>query len=170
VPAEAPISPAKDAEEPIGFQPVNPENVREARPRKKKVKGDKNDHMLEVQVLPGEPSKAQILGWAEDLPVGHKQKMVSKRDVVEEKPPAADLAGPSPNTPTPTLSPTTDSITGLPLDIPAAKAAVGDTVGDWDCVIQGLEPASPGRGKFSMGGGQDSTYEYFPKVYIPYHL
>jgi mannosyl-oligosaccharide alpha-1,2-mannosidase len=172
VPAEAPISPAKDAEEPIGFQPVNPENVKEARPRKKKVKGNTNDHMLEVQVLPGEPSKAQILGWAEDLPVGHKQKQkkVSKRDTVEVKPPAADLASPSPNAPTPTLSPTTDSITGLPLDIPAAKAAVGDTVGDWDCVIQGLEPASPGRGKFSMGGGQDSTYEYFPKVYIPYHL
>jgi mannosyl-oligosaccharide alpha-1,2-mannosidase len=170
VPAEAAISPAKDAEEPVGFQPVIPENVKEPKPKKKKVKGDKNDHMLEVQVLPGEPSKAQILGWAEDLPVGEKQKQkkVSKREAVQESPLAADVASPPPATPTPT--PTADSITGLPLDIPAAKAAVGDTVGDWDCVNQGLEPASPGRGKFSMGGGQDSTYEYFPKVRISFQF
>jgi mannosyl-oligosaccharide alpha-1,2-mannosidase len=119
------------------------------------------DRMLEVQVLPGEPSKAQILGWAEDLPIKEKPKKVVKRDedVVD--------AAPSPTIPdTATPAPPIDTITGLPLDIPAAKAVVGDSVGDWDCVPQGLEPASEGRGKFSMGGGQDSTYEYFPKVCI----
>jgi len=69
-----------------------------------------------------------------------------------------------------TPDPPVDSITGLPLDIPAAKEAVGTSVGDWDCVPQGLEPSNLGRGKFSMGGGQDSTYEYFPKVCIPFQL
>jgi mannosyl-oligosaccharide alpha-1,2-mannosidase len=67
--------------------------------------------------------------------------------------------------PTPTPTPTTDPVTGLPLDIPAAKAAIGAGVGDWDCVAQGLVASSEyGRQKYSMGGGQDSTYEYFLKV------
>jgi mannosyl-oligosaccharide alpha-1,2-mannosidase len=166
VAAEAPITPSKDAEEPIGFRPVSPDTVKEPKPRKKKYMGEKpGDRMLEVQVLPGEPSKAQILGWAEDLPIKEKPKKVVKRD--------ADVvdAAPTPTIPdTPTPAPPIDTITGLPLDIPAAKAAVGDSVGDWDCVPQGLEPASEGRGKFSMGGGQDSTYEYFPKVRISLQL
>ncbi|KAN0101938.1 glycoside hydrolase family 47 protein [Hyaloscypha variabilis] len=157
---EAPTSPVNNAEEPIGFQPVSPDTVKEPKPRKKKVKGDTNDHMLEVQVLPGEPSKAQILGWAEDLPIKDKKKKVQKRDVIEERSPIVDTATPA------TPDPPIDTITGLPLDIPAAQAAVGHAVGEWDCVAQGLEPASPGRGRFSMGGGQDSTYEYFPKEYL----
>jgi mannosyl-oligosaccharide alpha-1,2-mannosidase len=151
------ISPAKDAEEPIGFQPINPETVKEPKPRKKKIKNDTpGAHTLEMQVLPGEPSKAQILGW-DDEP----QKKVVKRELVDVKagvvntPPVANRTGPNPPI---------DTVTGLPLDIPAAKAQVGDSVGEWDCLPQGLEPASPGRARFSMGGGQDSTYEYFPKV------
>ena len=173
--ADAPTSPVDNAEEPIGFQPVSPDTVKEPRPRKKKIKGDKSDHMLEVQVLPGEPSKAQILGWAEDLPIKETQKKVLKRDAIEERSPILEDAIPeTPATPA-TPSPPIDTVTGLPLDIPAAQAAVGSAVGEWDCVKQGLEPASQGRGKFSMGGGQDSTYEYFPKVhnllfnYIPKH-
>ena len=56
-------------------------------------------------------------------------------------------------------------ITGLPLDMPAAQGRLGSTLGDWDCTPQGLEASTPnGRNKFSMGGGQDSTYEYFPKA------
>jgi mannosyl-oligosaccharide alpha-1,2-mannosidase len=151
IPTEAAISPAKVSEEPIGFQPISPETIKEPKPRKKKVKED--PHTLEMQVLPGEPSKAQIIGWDYE-PGGEKQKKVLKRDV--ETPPAAALSAPIPPT---------DNITGLPLDIPAAKAEIGDSVGEWDCIPQGLEPSSPGIDKFSMGGGQDSTYEYFPKVW-----
>jgi mannosyl-oligosaccharide alpha-1,2-mannosidase len=163
VPAEAKITPSKDSEEPVGFQPINPDNVKEPKPRKKKTYGEKpGDHMLEVQVLPGEPSKAQILGWADDLPIKEKPKKVAKRDV-DVSPNATPTI---PDVTTPDLP--VDSITGLPLDIPAAKDAVGNSVGDWDCVPQGLEPSNPGRGKFSMGGGQDSTYEYFPKVCLPF--
>lgn len=33
----------------------------------------------------------------------------------------------------------------------------------WDCLPQGLTGASK---QYSMGGGQDSTYEYFPKQYV----
>jgi mannosyl-oligosaccharide alpha-1,2-mannosidase len=152
VPQEAAVSPAKAAEEPIGFQPISPATVREPKPKKKKVKDE--PHTLEMQVLPGEPSKAQIIGWDYESGEG-KQKNVAKRDM--EIPPTLDLSGPTPPV---------DNITGLPLDIPGAKTKIGDSVGYWDCIPQGLEPATPGRNKFSMGGGQDSTYEYFPKVCI----
>ncbi|KAL2128816.1 hypothetical protein VTI74DRAFT_8609 [Chaetomium olivicolor] len=37
---------------------------------------------------------------------------------------------------------------------------------DWDCVPQGLTGAGWGSGSYSMGGSQDSTYEYFPKQYV----
>ncbi|KAH8819521.1 glycosyl hydrolase family 47-domain-containing protein [Xylogone sp. PMI_703] len=35
-----------------------------------------------------------------------------------------------------------------------------------ECAPQGLESASGGADKFSMGGSQDSTYEYFTKQYL----
>jgi mannosyl-oligosaccharide alpha-1,2-mannosidase len=60
-------------------------------------------------------------------------------------------------------------VTGLPLDMSAAQTNLGQSLGDWDCTPQGLEAATPhGRNQFSMGGGQDSTYEYFPKVCLPF--
>ncbi|KAG8163156.1 hypothetical protein KVR01_007634 [Diaporthe batatas] len=36
---------------------------------------------------------------------------------------------------------------------------------DWDCVASNLT-AAPGMETFSMGGSQDSAYEYFPKQYL----
>ncbi|KAL6400508.1 mannosyl-oligosaccharide alpha-1,2-mannosidase [Ilyonectria robusta] len=36
----------------------------------------------------------------------------------------------------------------------------------WDCVPQGLMPASYGGAQYHMGGAQDSAYEYFPKQYL----
>jgi mannosyl-oligosaccharide alpha-1,2-mannosidase len=129
--------------------------VREPKPKKKKIKDDA--HTLEMQVLPGDPSKAHIIGWDYE-PVARNQKVV-KRDL--ENPPALELSAPTPPI---------DNITGLPLDIPAAQAAIGDSVGEWDCTPQGLAASSSGRGRFSMGGGQDSTYEYFPKVCISLNM
>ncbi|KAK4237571.1 glycoside hydrolase [Achaetomium macrosporum] len=37
---------------------------------------------------------------------------------------------------------------------------------DWDCVPQGLTAGGYGGGSYSMGGSQDSAYEYFPKQYV----
>lgn len=52
-----------------------------------------------------------------------------------------------------------------PADLSEAKEIVGKSLGDWDCKKQGLETSVPaGADRFSMGGNQDSTYEYFPKV------
>ncbi len=38
--------------------------------------------------------------------------------------------------------------------------------GDWDCVPQGLTGNLYGMEMFSMGGGQDSSYEYFTKMHL----
>ncbi|KAK3305835.1 glycoside hydrolase family 47 protein [Chaetomium strumarium] len=38
--------------------------------------------------------------------------------------------------------------------------------GDWECVPQGLTAGGYGGGSYSMGGSQDSAYEYFPKQYV----
>jgi mannosyl-oligosaccharide alpha-1,2-mannosidase len=46
----------------------------------------------------------------------------------------------------------------------APVAASGHPV-DFDCPAQGLMPAGYG-GSYSMGGSQDSAYEYFPKQYL----
>ncbi|KAF4774875.1 glycosyl hydrolase family 47 [Colletotrichum scovillei] len=36
----------------------------------------------------------------------------------------------------------------------------------WECIKQGLAPGGWGYQQYSMGGSQDSTYEYFPKEYL----
>jgi mannosyl-oligosaccharide alpha-1,2-mannosidase len=56
-----------------------------------------------------------------------------------------------------------------PIDFSATNdgpyAANGNPA-NWDCVPQGLVPGGYGYEVYSMGGSQDSTYEYFPKVGI----
>lgn len=37
---------------------------------------------------------------------------------------------------------------------------------DWDCPAQGLVSGGYGADSYSMGGSQDSAYEYFPKQYL----
>lgn len=149
---EPAIFPAKQDDEPVGFQPLSLD-VAGYSPKKDVGKPPSGPGTLAMEVTPGAPPKAKIVGWEENHKPGvHKQFV--KRDGMH-----------APNKTAPLSKPTTDPVTGLPLDIPAAKAQIGSSVGDWDCVPQGLESASPyGINKFSMGGGQDSTYEYFPKV------
>jgi mannosyl-oligosaccharide alpha-1,2-mannosidase len=145
------ISPANALREPEGYKPNMPNTVVEPRPKKRPILGAPGPSTLEVQVIPGEPSKAQIVGWGDE-----PKKKSAKRD----------LEGMTISNRTESPPPT-DPITGLPLDLPGAKGAIGASLGDWDCTPQGLEPAATkGWDKFSMGGGQDSTYEYFPKVRI----
>ncbi|GJC77537.1 endoplasmic reticulum mannosyl-oligosaccharide 1,2-alpha-mannosidase [Colletotrichum liriopes] len=36
----------------------------------------------------------------------------------------------------------------------------------WECIKQGLAPGGWSSQQYSMGGSQDSTYEYFPKEYL----
>jgi mannosyl-oligosaccharide alpha-1,2-mannosidase len=165
------LSPAKNGDPPKGFEPSAPKTVAEPKPKKAKVKGPGE---LEVQIIPGEPGKAQIVALDDD---NSERKGPVKRDLSDsnsfnststqvQAPIARDVpvAGPKLSNRT-TSDVSKDPVTGLPIDMAGAKNAIGNSLGDWDCTPQGLEAATPrGLNKYSMGGGQDSTYEYFPKV------
>lgn len=165
------ISPAKAVEEPEGFKPSMPKTVAEPRPKKKGGKDRNGPNALELQILPGEPSKAQLLGWGDNKKPGNSKRSLEEADTGVAIEPKRDFEDSEVTTISNKTSspPPTDPITGLPLDLAGAKLKIGDSLGDWDCTSQGLETSTPmGFDKFSMGGGQDSTYEYFPKVCSPH--
>lgn len=137
----APVVPeVSPAEEPQGYKPSTPKAITE-------------------------PTKGQIAGWGENRESG-----ISKRG-------HGELEG----TATRPLDPEHEGsgflhrrasqmnpVSGLPLDLPKAKADIGKTLDGWDCTPQGLTSSDlTGADRFSMGGNQDSTYEYFPKVCNP---
>lgn len=142
-------------ESPEGYKPSSPDPVREPKPKKNSVTGDK---MLEMQVLPGEPGKAHIKGWEEG-----KSK---KRDLEKSTDLSASTTVSSPPPPVANKPSVSKTGSGLSHKVPPELPTVG-AADDWDCVEQSLEAYNQnGRQKFSMGGGQDSTYEYFPKVCV----
>ncbi|RAL60640.1 hypothetical protein DID88_009958 [Monilinia fructigena] len=110
-------------------------------------------------LLPGEPGKARIKGWEEGR--------AKKRDLEEVK---ADLPGSSTVSSPPPPAANEPPVSKPGLGLAHKYAPDLPTVGgsdDWDCIKQGLEAYSQhGRQVFSMGGGQDSTYEYFPKQHL----
>lgn len=55
---------------------------------------------------------------------------------------------------------------GPPVTVPKTFATSRELPPNWDCVPQGLTGGGWGMGSYSMGGSQDSTYEYFPKQYL----
>lgn len=141
-------------ESPEGYKPASPEAAKEPKPKKKSSSGGK---MLEIQIMPGEPGKAHIQGWEE----GRSKK----RDLEESALPGSTTVSSTP-TSSPDSPPISRTTKGLSHKVPPELPTVGGT-DEWDCVKQGLEAyIQNGRQKFSMGGGQDSTYEYYPKVCI----
>ncbi|KAG0647062.1 Processing alpha-1 [Hyphodiscus hymeniophilus] len=176
----APLTPAKDADPPHGYEPSSPKTV--AEPKKKGMKGQEPAE-LEVQIAPptlGQPSKAKIVGWDDNSGTRGQSKRdlgdagISNSTLAQSQAPATrdapavDSTVVKSGTTNPTTSDVvTDPVTGLPIDMSGAKKALGNALSDWDCTPQGLDAGnSYGRNKFSMGGGQDSTYEYFPKQYL----
>ncbi|KAF7890638.1 hypothetical protein EAF00_008953 [Botryotinia globosa] len=137
-----------------GYQPPSPENVKEPKPKKRP---SSEENMLEMHVLPGEPGKARIKGWEEGG--------VMKRDL-EEPASTSSTTASSPPAPAAGLPPVSRTGSGLSHQVAPDLPIVGAS-SEWDCVKQGLESyIVHGRQKFSMGGGQDSTYEYYPKQYM----
>ncbi|OIW26523.1 seven-hairpin glycosidase [Coniochaeta ligniaria NRRL 30616] len=47
-----------------------------------------------------------------------------------------------------------------------APLKASGALADWDCPAQGLVSGGYGADSYSMGGSQDSAYEYFPKQYL----
>ena len=142
------------AEQPKGYQPGDAKVATEApKDAEKKVSLDgskkdpkdaevSEDSKVAKDVKESKDSKATGDGLE-----GKKAKGLSKRDV----------------------TPMNRGDRALPTDLHKAKNELGVTLGDdWDCRAGGLESAMPtGSDRFSMGGNQDSTYEYFPKVGNP---
>jgi len=48
----------------------------------------------------------------------------------------------------------------------AAPVKANGALSEWDCPAQGLVSGGYGADSYSMGGSQDSAYEYFPKQYL----
>ncbi|KAG9242268.1 glycosyl hydrolase family 47-domain-containing protein [Calycina marina] len=136
------VDPATSEGSPEGYKPALAGSVPEHSPNKNPSQA----HMLQMDVVNGEPSKAQIAGW--DDPNVKKRAVIPK----ENETAVAKISST-------TIAP------GLKRR--PARQERGYTDIDWDCVPQGIDSATQGSSdKFSMAGGQDSTYEYFPKQWL----
>ncbi|TVY68638.1 Endoplasmic reticulum mannosyl-oligosaccharide 1,2-alpha-mannosidase [Lachnellula suecica] len=137
------VVPSEEEEKGLGYQTSSPETV--AEPRKKGIKeSPSGPGTLQVQFMPGEPGKASIKDW-------DSTNKTPKRDLDGE------LVA---------RSPPVNPVSGFP-----ARSGAVNTKGDedWDCKPQGLEPGNSNEysaDRFGMGGGQDSTYEYFSKQFL----
>lgn len=140
-------TPADSAE--VGTQRVP------GQPGKSKIKGWEETHAkqdvdpekLDTQVVPGQATKSKIKGWEETH--GKQEVKKSKRELTNQ----ADATLVKRTPPSPPMAP----LSGVMSDPTRIQP-------DEVCQPQGL--ISTGQDKYSMGGGQDSTYEYFPKVSI----
>lgn len=144
-------------EEPEGYKPNVPATVKEMKPKKKEpADGIGGPGTLEVQMVPGRQTKAQIVPYDQG-------KQSSKKDLESDVKRGVEDS-PTPIAPLSPLGETSRKVN--PISGQQLSANQPESDGGWDCVPQGLESAQGPRtfDKFSMGGGQDSTYEYFPKV------
>ncbi|KAB5518691.1 glycosyl hydrolase family 47-domain-containing protein [Coniochaeta sp. 2T2.1] len=93
----------------------------------------------------------------EDEPVGYEPREVAdeKDEAVLKKRATIDKRSSS--------GPAFDS-PGLARRSPPVKAS--GALAEWECPAQGLVSGGYGTDSYSMGGSQDSAYEYFPKQYL----
>jgi mannosyl-oligosaccharide alpha-1,2-mannosidase len=157
-----PNDPIVPGAEPVGYQGPAVENVKEPKPNKNPTA---NDRTLQFEITPGAPGKAHIKDWDEAHPKAGGEKTDVKKPVKRQlmDGPQSSTEGTAPPSMIPTPTIPTHPLTGLALDTSADGTAQmrADAAGEI-CKPQGL--VSTGSDKYSMGGGQDSTYEYFPKV------
>ena len=122
-------------------------------PVEKKVeKKDPNDfhgRHLEYQILPGDDRKAQVLGWNDKDGVKPSKRDLESEDIPDQVPTRPIGHDRTQARPPP------ESLEFQDLDLL-----------DGVCEPQGLVSSTKDGepDNFSMRGGQDSTYEYFPKV------
>jgi mannosyl-oligosaccharide alpha-1,2-mannosidase len=139
-----------------GYEAPMPKVVKEPTPSKKKAVSQATD--LELSVIPGEPSKGNLRP-VEDGPDNTKGgAKLAKRTEFETTLSNSSLEFKQ--------DATNNSVAARPSSVSQSQQDPDTLLGDWDCVPQGLDSASgsQGRDSFSMGGSQDSAYEYFSKV------
>lgn len=124
--------------EPVGYQPSQPQP--QPQPQR----------MAEPMAEPMAPS-----------PVADAVT-VKKRAVIAAEPPSTSTYA-APSSSTAAVPNAVSSPKPLRRRPVGSAKANGETF-DWTCKPQNLTPTSYGAESYSMGGSQDSTYEYFPKV------
>lgn len=146
------VLPTRTDDQPLGYKP----NVVQApvgfKPNTEAVSGDPD--ITGMAVTPSVPSDAHVPIWETDndaAKAGSVRRDLSHRALSNRSTNASPASK--------------DSSSGLPGDLASTRSHTTTVVGEWDCIPQGLTSSNMlGTDKFSMGGGQDSTYEYFPKV------
>ncbi|TPX18177.1 uncharacterized protein E0L32_002686 [Thyridium curvatum] len=135
----------------------------------KKVSNAAPDLELDIRPgsQPGEPGTAAIRKIEPEKQIEKRGANVTLNDLeLEDKPAAA----------TPTAAAASmkqrEGVETKPATVPSVQntrapplAADGRSA-EWDCVPQNITSGGYGSDSYSMGGSQDSAYEYFPKEYL----
>ncbi|CAK7201857.1 hypothetical protein SEUCBS139899_004572 [Sporothrix eucalyptigena] len=185
--AKAQMAAANDIDtEPVGYQPSQP-NSDPMQAKDKVEMAKKMPPDLEFKVNPSTESGKPATGEfhkvnKEDLPEGATHaNTVGKRDVsdsaIEGAEPAAAVASEgvtaqaaaapaAAEPPVPIAKPVKDTGFGSGAHKDTAPIAANGQVAKYECIPQNLTSGGYGMDSYSMGGSQDSTYEYFPKQYL----
>lgn len=137
-----------DPTETKGYVPPMPKVGQEPKPNKGKSAYDATD--IEFSVTPGQPNKAHLKGIENEEPATKSQKVAKRAKFVEDS---------SNRTLTLKIDPATNKSSPWRPDVSDSGRPH-----EVECVPQGLTSANYGHDTYSMGAGQDSTYEYFSKV------
>lgn len=129
-------------DDPKGYEAPTPVPIKEPEKDGKRL----NNPDIDFVITPGEPGKARI------QEVGQLGRQPAKRAIEELQ--------------TSNITARQEASAGED-DTSSSAGSLGPTnTRDWDCLPQGLEAPPGGRGAYHVGGGADSTYEYFPKQYL----
>ena len=148
VPSTEPFQPANLDEPPEGFRPQDPATVKERKPLKSAAGREPNT--LELDIVPGELSKARIASWDDNHQSGTVKRSeaeveyeVAYSNTTSSTPTASELNRKLPTTEVATsemspLAPPLQATLPVEMDLSKAKAKLADTLGSWDCTPQGV--------------------------------
>lgn len=147
-----------DTEDTLGDKASSPPPAKDA--TKSSIGGNRDDLELEITTSGGGPSKAKL------KIVDETDDTVMRRDLgygdstADADPTVEDKTGDP-------VSLERDHTNDITQDAPLTPTDSKDTDSpDWECVPQELAAPRGGHEGYSLGGGQDSTYEYFTKQHL----
>ncbi|EPE03349.1 glycoside hydrolase family 47 protein [Ophiostoma piceae UAMH 11346] len=161
--AKAQIEAAADSDaktEPVGYQPsqADPDPMDAADQVKAKAT-DESEPGLEFRVSPASsPEEGEFVNVYHKRDVGDVSESQAAPAAQAEAVAAAPVAAPA----TPPVVP----VAKPPVAASHAPIKADGTNADFQCIPMNLTAGGYGRDSFSMGGSQDSTYEYFPKQFL----
>jgi mannosyl-oligosaccharide alpha-1,2-mannosidase len=170
IPEHVELELAQDDDEVVGYVPPMPETVPEKKPEKKGVPaGSRALEMHVAPAAPGQPERASL----NEIIVGDDKKPKTQPGKEQRKKigKRADAGSAAAQVTPKTIPQSSGNQTSTRVP-PAAQIQTGrmeatKTQEEGDgCVEQGLTSGTYGTDQYSMGAGQDSTYEYFAKQWL----